>query len=147
MMKKENVLGYMFSVSSKNYKRVINQELEKYDLTITQCGVIRTLHYAGELTQAEIADIYASDRATIGLVIQKLQEKGYLEKKLSDNDRRAYVVSLTPKAREIAGEIEKVSIDIEKKAMEGLSQEEIQIFFKVLNQININLNNDKENEQ
>lgn len=138
-MKKENIMGYLFSLSSRCYRKAINQELDKYDLTITQCGVIRILCYAGELTQAEIADLYASDRATIGSVIQKLEEKNYLERRPSKSDRRAYVVTLTPKAKEIAEEIEKVSTEIEKKALAGLSQIESEHFYKAMNTIIKNL--------
>jgi DNA-binding MarR family transcriptional regulator len=139
-MKKENVLGYMFSRGSRCYKKAVSQEMEKFDLTTVQCGIIRILKNYGTMTQAEIAEAYASDRATIGSVIQKLQEKNYLEKKLSGNDRRAYVVSLTPKARKIADEMEEISDSIEKKALEGLKQEEIQTFYKVLDTIYKNLN-------
>lgn len=142
-MAKESVLGYLFSRSARSFKRAVNQGLEQFDLTITQCGVIRTLRYAKELTQAQIADIYASDRATIGAVIQKLMDKKYLEKKLSGTDRRAYVVSLTPRAIEIADEIQVISEQIERRALEGLSEEEIQIFLKAMNVIIKNLDEDK----
>jgi len=139
-MERQKVMGYLFSQCSKSYKKAINQELEKYNLTTVQCGVIRILKHNGELTQVEIAEIYSSDRASIGSVIQKLIDKGYLKKELSDYDKRAYVVSLTPQALEIAEEIEKISIGIEEKALRGLSQIEIDQFYKTLGQINVNLN-------
>lgn len=139
-MDREKVLGYMFSQCSRNYKKAINQALETYNLTTVQCGVIRILKHIKSATQAEIADLYSSDRATMGTVIQKLMDKGYLKKELSTDDKRAYVVSLTPKAMEIAEEIEKISNDIEQKALQGLKQKEIDQFYKVLAHINKNLN-------
>lgn len=138
-MRKTQVFAYLFSTSSRHYKRAVNQELQKLDLTISQCGVIRALLHAGELTQAEIADIFSSDRATIGSVIEKLKEKEFLEKKVSSKDRRAYVIRLTPKARELADEIERISDGLAEKALSGLSDEEKLIFIKGLNTIIQNL--------
>lgn len=138
-LKKEDIFAFMFSTSSRYFKRAVNQELEKYDLTHTQCGVIRMLLHEEELSQAEIADRFLSDRATIGSVIQKLQDKEFIDKKLSDKDKRSYVVSLKPKARELAGEIDQVSEKVTKKALEGLSKEEIGQLLQMLNKIVDNL--------
>ena len=97
------------------------------------------LLHQGEMTQAEIADQFSSDRATIGSVIMKLHKKKFLKKTLSNSDRRAYVISLTPKAREIADEIEQISEAVAKKALGGLSEDEIKHLYKALNQIICNL--------
>jgi len=142
-MEKENIMGYLFSRSSRSYKKAINQALEKHNLTTVQCGVIRTLKHNGSLTQAEIAEIFSSDRATIGSVIQKLLDKDYLNKELSNTDKRAYIVSLTPKAIKIADEIEEISAMIEQKALAGLSKEEIEMFYKTLNRIVVNLDREE----
>lgn len=138
-MQQKEALGYLFNISSRFYRRAVDQALEKYDLTASQCAVVRMLLHQGEMTQAEIADQFSSDRATIGSVIMKLHEKKFLKKTLSDSDRRAYVVSLTPKARKIADEIDRISEDVAKKALGGLSKDEIQHLYKVLNQIICNL--------
>lgn len=139
MNSRKDALGYLFGTSSKYYKRAVNKEMEKYDLTAVQCGVIRILLHEGELSQAEIADIFASDRATIGTVIQKLEEKHFIEKKLSISDRRSYVVSLTSKSREIAGVIDKASEKVTEKTLKGLTEEEKKTFYKVLDTIIRNL--------
>ena len=138
-MDKQEALGYLFSISSRFYKRAVDQALEKYDLTTSQCAVVRMLLHQGEMTQAEIADQFSSDRATIGSVIMKLHKKKFLKKTLSNSDRRAYVISLTPKAREIADEIEQISEAVAKKALGGLSEDEIKHLYKALNQIICNL--------
>lgn len=138
-MDKEDSLGYLFSKSSKHYKRAVNQMLEKYDLTLTQCGVIRILLHSGELTQAEIANVYSADKSTIGSVIEKLREKEFVDKKISQKDKRAYAVSITPKAKNIIEEIDQLSEDMAIRALEGLSQEEIQHFYKALDTIIRNL--------
>jgi len=139
-MNEQKVLGYMFSLCSRTYKKAINQKLEKYNLTTVQCGVLRILKHRGELTQVEIAEIYASDKATIGCVIQKLMEKGYLKKEQNHIDKRAFVVLLTPKALKVADEIEQISDEVEKRALKGLTTQEIDQFYRVLGQINRNLN-------
>lgn len=142
-MEKQKIMGYMFSRCSRSYKRAINQALEKYNLTIVQCGIIRTLKHSGKLSQAEIAEIYSSDKATIGSVIKILMEKDYLQKEQSKSDKRAYVVSLTPKADSIADEIEEISKEIERQALQGLCDDEINVFYRVMSKIIENLDSEE----
>lgn len=138
-MEQTKILGYRFSLCARAYKKAVSLKLKKYDLTTAQCGVVRILRRKKELTQVEIAEIYASDKATTGAIIEKLTAKGYLDRKQDLTDRRAYAVSLTSQALAIAEEIEQISEEVEQKALHGLSEEEIGQFYYVLEVITGNL--------
>lgn len=141
-MEKEKALGYLLSRCARTYKRLINSEMERYDLTAVQCGVIRMLNHFGELTQVQIAEKYASDKATMGKVILSLIEKGFLHKKASTIDKRAYVISLTERAQVIAAEIEGISNRLEDIAFSDFSKEEKEVFRRLLGRMIDNMDHE-----
>ena len=138
-MEIQEILGYSLGTSSRLIKRTMDNYLCKYNITTSQWAVLKLLDTRNQLTQTQIANELLGDKATAGDIIQRLYEKDYIEKSLSKNDRRAYVISLTTKAKNVVKEIEKMADEVTKKALAGLTGDDIQILFKSLNQIIDNL--------
>lgn len=142
-MEIRNILGYLLNTSARFIKRRMDKELERYDMTTSQWAILKSLDTKSELTQAQIAEELLADRATIGTIIFKLIEKKYVEKKIDPADRRAYVVCLTPKAREVIKIIEKKAEEVSKQALEGLGEDQVKIFYYSLNKIIHNLSGEE----
>lgn len=138
-MKKEEALGYLIGTSSRFFKRAINKRLKEFGITTSQCSVLRLIYNEGEMSQAEIASKLEGDKATIGSVIAILCDKGYLEKNVHEKDNRAYQIGLTAKSKVMMSDIEKMSQEVSGESLKGLSQEEIKVFYKVLNKMIENL--------
>ena len=138
-MEIQEVLGYMLGTSSKLIKRTMENYLRKYDITTSQWAVLKLLDTRIPLTQSQIANELLGDKATIGEVIQRLYEKDYIEKSFSKNDRRAYLISLTPKAKNAVKDIERMVNEVTEKAIKGFTEDDIQLLYKFLNQIIDNL--------
>ncbi len=138
-MEIQEVLGYMLGASSKLIKRTMENYLRKYDITTSQWAVLKLLDTRIPLTQSQIANELLGDKATIGEVIQRLYEKDYIEKSFSKNDRRAYLISLTPKAKNAVKDIERMVNEVTEKAIKGFTEDDIQLLYKFLNQIIDNL--------
>lgn len=66
------------------------------DLTSVQFAALATLGAHPGLDQATLAGRIAYDRATIGGVVDRLEQRGLLTREVSPRDRRARVLSLTP---------------------------------------------------
>lgn len=135
----QEILGYLLNTSAKLSKRVMDNYLNKYDITTSQWAILKLLDSKNLLTQTQIAKELSGDRATVGDIIQRLYEKGYIEKTSDKNDRRVYVVCITQKAKNIIEDIERMAADVTKKALEGLSENDKQILYKSLSQIIDNL--------
>jgi len=132
-------LGYLLNTSAKLIKRTMDNELEKYHITTSQWSVMKLLDTRKELTQTQIANELLGDRATAGEIILKLYEKNYIEKTLDKNDRRTYLVSLTPKTKTIIRDMEIMTNKIIKKALKDFNENDTQILYKSLYQIIDNL--------
>ena len=138
-MEIQQILGYLLNTSSKLIKRTMDNNLNEYNITTSQWAVLKLLDTKIQLTQTQIAKELLGDKATAGDIILRLYEKTYVEKSIDKNDKRMYVVSLTPKAKNLINDMEKKAIEVTNKALEGLDYNDIQILNKSLNQIINNL--------
>lgn len=131
--------GHILNVSAKNIKRELDDKLKKYNITTTQWAVIKLLSEKDDLTQAEIAEMLSSDRATAGTVIDKLISKKLVYKNQSEIDRRAYRVKISQEGLELAEKVNNEAVRCNNKALTGFSDEEVKKFIAYLKKVNDNL--------
>lgn len=77
-------------------------------LSVSQFGTLEALYHLGPLQQNEIARKILKSGGNITLVMNNLEEKGFVERQRDEEDRRCVVVSLTDRGRE---EIERILPD------------------------------------
>lgn len=98
------------------------------DLTPVQFAALDAIRAMPGLDQASIAAKIAYDRATIGGVIERLIQKGYVARVVSDRDRRARVISLTSEGQRAYQRILPVVEVVQDDILTGLSKDERQLF-------------------
>ena len=75
----------------------------------------------------------------VGLV-QRLEANGYVETALDQNDKRNKIVTITEAAEQFSHDMEESSKKNRKKMLKGLSEEEAQELFRLLNKVYENVN-------
>ena len=73
------------------------------DLTPVQFAALDALSTHPEIDQAGLAGAVAKDRATIGAVVDRLEQKGLIARRVSPADKRARLLSLTPRGQALLG--------------------------------------------
>ncbi len=101
---------------------------EGYDLTPVQFAALDAINVNPGLDQARIAALIAYDRATIGGVVDRLEKKGLVERKISQRDRRAREVFLTDAGEKVISEVFPIVRAMQQDILRGLSQEEQETF-------------------
>lgn len=76
-----------------------------YDLTPVQFAALDALRSHPGIDQGQLSALIAYDRATIGGVVDRLEQKGFVRRAISRHDRRAREVSLTPEGRRVFDEM------------------------------------------
>lgn len=77
--------------------RVTSRRAEKeLGLTAAQLFVLQRLKVQSSMTLKEVAEATLTDPSTVSGVVQRLVEKGYVERKQSIEDRREIRLSLSP---------------------------------------------------
>jgi len=72
-----------------------------FDLTPVQFAALDAIEAHPGTDQATVAELIAYDRATIGGVIDRLEQKGWVRRVVSERDRRARELSLSPEGASI----------------------------------------------
>ena len=80
------------------------------------------------IDQAGLAAAIAKDRATIGAVVDRLEQKGLIARRPSPRDKRAKVLSLTEQGQAVLAELVPVVDALQRDSLPGLSDAEYRQF-------------------
>lgn len=140
----DKYIVFFISRTKKKMISFIEKKLLEYGLEglIPSHGNILTALYenSGKLTMKRIAEITGKDKSTITPLVNKLLELGYITKVKGDTDKRITYIILTNKGNKIYDKYKAISNDVYNTAYKDLSQEEKEIFLKLLKKINNNFN-------
>jgi DNA-binding MarR family transcriptional regulator len=92
-----------------------------FDLTPVQFAALDAIHGHPASDQARVAEMIAYDRATIGGVIERLEQKGWVRRVVSARDRRARELSLTSLGEHIRSALLPIVRDVQHEILETLS--------------------------
>ncbi len=104
------------------------------DLTPVQFAALNAMHSHPGIDQARVAGMIAYDKATIGGVVDRLEQKGWIQRVTSERDRRARELSLTPKGAQILAAVFPVVRDLQDELLDSLSAGERARFVKLARQ-------------
>lgn len=122
---------------------ILNCKLKKYiasvfknegiNLTAEQFLVMDTLWNQGEMTQQSIAYIIQKDKNSVTQFIDNLEKKGLVQRVIDSADRRVNNIKLSRVGLEMKDNTKNVAIDTINDILNGISEEELKTFVKVLN--------------
>lgn len=96
------------------------------DLTPVQFGALSALSTNPDVDQATLAGLIAHDRVTMGAVLDRLQNKGLITRKVSPHDRRARVLALTDIGQTVVETATPIVRALQGDILTGLDQHETQ---------------------
>lgn len=105
------------------------------DLSISEIHTIEAVSYE-ERTMSEVAKQLGITTGTLTIAINNLVNKGYVERRRNEDDRRVVLVSLTQTGKVVFRIHKKFHDDMVKATLEGLSIEEQEILINSLSKLN-----------
>jgi DNA-binding MarR family transcriptional regulator len=106
-----------------------------YDLTSVQYAALDAIANNPHVDQASVAEMIGYDRATIGGVIERLDNKGWVRRVVSEQDRRSRELSLTAKGNKIYSALLPIVHELQANILQPLSQAEQERFIKLARQV------------
>jgi DNA-binding MarR family transcriptional regulator len=103
-----------------------------FDLTPVQFAALDAIHSHPATDQARVAEMIAYDRATIGGVIERLEQKGWIRRVVSERDRRARELSLTAKGERVRSALLPIVRDLQDDILQSLSSADRASFLKLV---------------
>lgn len=102
------------------------------DMTQVQFAAMDALRANPGIDQAGVANLIAYDRATIGGVIDRLEQKGWLRRVVNMRDRRARTLSLTEDGVAAHAAALPLVRDLQAEILAGLDPEETGLLIGLL---------------
>jgi DNA-binding MarR family transcriptional regulator len=132
-----DIVFYTIDKSIKSYKQFAQKRLKAAGFTITvdQWLVLKAIEENILVTQQQIAEKVFKDVASITRIIELLVKNGYLERSFHSTDRRRFELKLTEKATKVLKDLQPHIEDNRKKALAGVSTEEIATLRKTLDKL------------
>ncbi len=135
------MLGFVIHDVARLLRRRFEQyaRAENLGLTRTQCGVLAHLARQEGINQATLAQILDIEPITLVRLLDRLQDGGFIQRKPDPQDRRAYVLELTAKARPMLERIYGLADKVYDEAQAGMSKPEAAQLLALLHRTKTNL--------
>ena len=106
---------------------------EGINLTAEQFLVMDTLWNQGEMTQQTIAYIIQKDKNSVTQFIDNLEKKGLMQRVVDSTDRRVNNIRLSDAGMAMKDNTKRVAIAALNDIVEGIPEEDLKSFVRVLN--------------
>jgi len=132
-MKAHDMPGHLIRRLNQISTNVFSRHMQQtgFDLTPVQFAAMDAIAACPGIDQAGVASSIAYDRATIGGVIDRLEQKGYVSRTVSSQDRRAREVRLTAQGLDVFTEILPLVRALQQEILPGLDQAERASFMQL----------------
>lgn len=121
-------------------RRIQSQGL---DITIEQWAVLLRVFLTGEITHGELADRTFRHRTSLTRMIDTLVNKGYVDRRMAEDDKRITLISLSPAGHDLMKTLLPMGLDTIMTGLAGLEPEDIGTLIRLLAHIERNMINDE----
>ena len=133
-------VGITISRTARTWRTKLDERLSPLGLTQARWLVLMHLsRMGGESLQKELAFIVGVEGPTLVRVLDGLERLGLVQRLGVEGDKRARLIRLTPKAASVISDIMRIGIKLRGEALAGISDEDLESFFRVLEVILANL--------
>lgn len=130
----------LFVVLNRAQESVSKQaikDIKKHGLNLTEFAVLELLYHKGPQPIQLIGKKVLLASSSITYVVDKLEEKSYIERTACPNDRRVTHARLTEKGEDLMGDVFPQHTEALTKLFDHLSEEELSDATKLLKKIGL----------
>ncbi len=131
--------------AATDIRRVYDERFATLDLTLSLASLLCYLDDYGPVSQTRAADHLHQGRAVTGTQIDRLEERGLIERLPDPNDRRVWLVQLTPAGKKLSSEAIEIDVIVRKELRAGIPREDRQALANVLVRLQHNISAALEN--
>ncbi len=129
---------YHLSVLNQQIRELMNSVLRRHDLKLVEWRALQCLAEEGALSVCDLSARVVIERTATGRLIDRLEARGFVEKKQMQNDRRFSLVSLLPEGRDKIEDCTDSVDGARRQLFAGLGQSDIRRFLETLHKLQRN---------
>ena len=140
-------IGAAVRATHRQFVQELQERLVPYEIPIGMWYFFRALWEEDGLTQRQLSQRVGTMEQTTVEQLRNMERRGYIERRRSADDRRKIHVHLTASGQALKNQLLPFAIDVNRVALEGLSDGEIGFLRLVLDRIRANLDAQQEQWQ
>ena len=109
------------------------------DLTVDQWVILDHIQPMPGISQNDLANATAKDAPTTTRILELLLQKGLIQRKMNETDRRKFHVSLTPEGEKVHSHAFRVIAQVRKQAWKNLNAADYQQLVRIMDQMYSNV--------
>jgi DNA-binding MarR family transcriptional regulator len=121
-------IGYLLKRAGIQLSTTVDRSLAQFDMTHAQFTIVIKLLHGYARTAAELARDAMTDTGAMTRMLDRLEEKGIVQRTRSVADRRVVEVELTEKGKRLADDMMLVAVDALNHHLRDFSLEEVEQF-------------------
>ena len=135
MFQLEDCIAYITSRGAKTLAERLEDRFTGSGVSRVQWIAMYYVERCPFITQKQLAERMNLKESTVVRLLDRMEKDDMLHRTCSETDRRVRYLELTPKGRELSGALSVRAEQFKDDAILGISEEELEIFKKVLNQM------------
>lgn len=135
----DDTLHYLIMANQMLVQKALREQLKDTGLTIGQPKILDYLKEHDGSNQKEIAKACFLEAGSLTTILNKMEEKGLIERRILNGNRRSFHIFLTAVGKEKQQLVDTAFSEIEKKALADISEKEFEQFMSVYHRIYSNL--------
>lgn len=139
LQKTGDTLHYLIMANQMLVQKALLEQLKNTGLTIGQPKILDYLKDHDGSNQIEIARVCFLEAGSLTIILNKMEEKGLIERRILNGNRRSFHIFLTEEGKKKQQLVADVFLEIEKKALSNISEKEYEQFISVYQKIYSNL--------
>lgn len=131
--------GFILNDVARLMRTAFDRRVKALGLTRSQWWVLNHLFRNDGVTQSELADLLEIEKATLGRLLDRMEQKGWVRRENHAGDRRAKRVFLTQEVEPALKALRTAAADLRRDALGELSLDQQAQFVDTLLTIKANL--------
>jgi DNA-binding MarR family transcriptional regulator len=124
LRKDDDIVGTMLHDVAHTIRLTIDEALRPYDLTRVSWLAIGIVAEQDALSQTRLADALELGPPATGKLVDRLEDRGLIERLRDPGDRRSNLLRVTPEARRLLRDLAPVGDEIRERVLRDLGSEE-----------------------
>ena len=130
---------YLSMANHMMVQKKLMEQLKDTGLTLGQPKVLDYLKDHDGASQKEIAAGCLIEAGSLTSILNRMEEKGLIERKMLNGNRRTFHIFMTESGKKSQKLVEEAFVEIEAAAWKDISPEEAEAFMKIYHKIYSNL--------
>jgi DNA-binding MarR family transcriptional regulator len=115
------------------------RKLSSYGITAAEEYILMYLMGHSDANQDQIAHFFMLDKGTVARSLAKLESKGFIVRKVNNENQREKVITLTDKAFGLKDVLSELLVEWNRSMYDGIPEEEVLAFEKTVEKIAANV--------